>query len=116
MVRRQIDQLDASRVKKRAVADEESIEALARNGRERCIDLAIRVGLEQPDLQAHGAGRRLYVSDNRFCNHSIIWFDEQGNARCAGYHLVQKFQPLCGQFTSQPSKSQSDCPPGERGL
>jgi hypothetical protein len=36
-------------------------------------------------------------------NHSIVGFDEQGNARCPGCHFVQKFEPLCGQFTSQPS-------------
>src|SRR5262249_51566789 len=73
-----------------------------RNSRERCINLATRVGVKHPDLQAHRASCRFHVSDNGLCNRSIVWFDEQGNARCPGYQLVQKSQPLCGQFTSQP--------------
>jgi len=62
VVRRQVDQLDASGVKKWAGADEETIGALARKSRERRIDLGARVGIEHLGLQAHGAGCRFCVS------------------------------------------------------
>ena len=97
-----MDQLDASRVKKRAGADEEGIGALARKSRKRCIDLAARVGIEHPDLHAHGAGCCFCVSHNGLGDPCVVRFNQQGNARGPGHQLAQQFQPLCRQFASQP--------------
>src|SRR5262249_56388158 len=54
---RQEDELDTPSVEECVVADEEGVGALARNSREGRIDLAAGAGVEDLDLQSHGAGR-----------------------------------------------------------
>src|SRR5262249_48091838 len=62
MAPRQEDELDTPSVEECVVADEEGVGALARNSREGRIDLAAGTGVEDLDLQSHGAGRRFHVS------------------------------------------------------
>ena len=58
MARRQVDQLDTPAVEKGVVADEKGVGPLAHKGCEGRIDLAAGAGVEDLDLQPHGAGSR----------------------------------------------------------
>jgi hypothetical protein len=53
-------------------------------------------------LQAHRAGCHFRVSHRGLGDPRIVRFNEQCNTSGPGYQLVQKFQPLCRQFTRQP--------------
>src|SRR5262245_3687882 len=59
--RREVCQLDASGEEEGAAADEESVRPLIRKGREGSIDFGAGVGIDDPDLQSHGARRRFHV-------------------------------------------------------
>src|SRR5258708_26992116 len=52
-------------VEEGVVADEERVGSLAYNSREGRIDLAAGAGVEDLDLQSHGAGIRCHVSQRR---------------------------------------------------
>jgi len=79
--------LDALGAEKGAAADEEGVGSLAHKRRKRCIDLAAGVGVEDPDLQSHGAGCRFHVSHRALGDPYIGRFDEQGNASGSGHQL-----------------------------
>ena len=62
MARRQVDQLDTPGAEKGIVADEEGVGPLAHKSCEGRFDLVAGVGVEDLDLQPHGAGSRFHVS------------------------------------------------------
>ena len=62
MARRQVDQLDAPADEKGVGADEEGVGPLAHKSCEGRIDLAAGAGVEDLDLQPHGARSRFHVS------------------------------------------------------
>ena len=62
MARRQVDQLDTPAVEEGVAADEEGVGPLAHKSCEGRIDLAAGAGVEDLDLQPHGASSRFHVS------------------------------------------------------
>jgi hypothetical protein len=64
--RRQLDQLDTAGGQPRAGADEEGVGWLVRHTCESRIDLLAARGLEQQNLQPHGASGRLRVMHDGF--------------------------------------------------
>jgi hypothetical protein len=83
MARRQMDQLDTPSVEICVVANEEDVGPLAPKTSEGRIDLAAGAG----DLQPHGAGSRLHVSQRGLGIDSICRIDEHGNASGCGTSL-----------------------------
>jgi hypothetical protein len=71
-----VDQLDTSGVEKGAGANEEGVGPIAHKSRERCIDLAASVGVKDPDLETHRAGRRFHLSHRDLGKTWIVRFDE----------------------------------------
>jgi hypothetical protein len=88
---RQLCQLDAPAVKKRAGRDENSIGPLATKGFEGNIDLSTGVGVERLDVQPHDASSRVHVSQLRLHHRSVGRIDEHGNTGHAGDEVTQKF-------------------------
>ena len=74
MTRRQIDQLNTSADEEAVATNEEGIGPLASKGCEGCIDLAAGAGVEDLDLQPHGASSRVHVSQGS-ARHSWHWLD-----------------------------------------
>jgi hypothetical protein len=68
-------------------------------GRERRIDLAAGVGVEDAHPQAHRTRCRFHVSHRGLGDRRIVWFDQQGEARDSGNHLAQQLKPL-GRYLS----------------
>jgi hypothetical protein len=81
--------LDASANEKGPGADKKRIGALAHNSREGRIDLAAGVGVEDLDLQPHGASSRFYVSQRRLGKLGISRINEDGNTSGGGHQLTQ---------------------------
>src|SRR5262249_34216974 len=81
--------------------DEKRIGPLAHKSCEGRIDLAAGAGFENLNLQPHGAGSRLHVSQRGFGIDSICRIDEHGNASGCGHQLAQQLQPLCGQLGTE---------------
>ena len=96
--RRQLDQLDTPAGEGRAGADEKGVGPLAHKSRECRIDLAAAAGVEDLDLQPHGAGGRLDVSQSWTSVSRIGRIDEHGHTSRSGHQLAQEFQPLCRQL------------------
>ena len=90
--------LDTSGVEERAGADEEGVRPLAPKICKGRIDFPAGVGVEHLNLQPHGAGSRLQVSQRRLVSRCIGGIDEHGNTSSTGHHLAQEFQPLCHQL------------------
>ena len=90
--------MDSPAGEKGAGADEKRVGPLAPKRRERRIDLAAGAGVEDLDLQPHGASSRLHVSQRGLGIRSIGRIDEHGNTSGCGHQLTQEFQPLCRQL------------------
>jgi len=89
-----LGQLNAPSVEEGAGADEEGVGPLAPKIFEGRIDLPTGVGIQDLDLQPHGARSRLQVSQCRLGNGYIGGVDEHRNANSPGHQLTQEFQPL----------------------
>ena len=98
VVRRQVDQLDTPAVEKGVGADEEGVGPLAHKSCEGRIDLAAGAGVEDLDLQPHGAGSRFHVSHRGLGSRGIGRIDEHGHTSGRGHQFAQEFQPLCRQL------------------
>jgi hypothetical protein len=79
-------------------ADDEGVRSVARKRRKRGIDLADGAGVEDVDLQPHGASRRFHASQCRLGSRSIVRIDEHGHPRRTGHKLTQQLQPLRRQL------------------
>jgi hypothetical protein len=92
--------LDTPASEKGPGADEEGVGPLAPKACEGCVDLSAGFGIEDLDLQPHGASSRFDV-----CHQGLGqwkgWIDQHGNTSGRGHHLAQQFQPLCRQFTRE---------------
>ena len=111
-----MDQLDTPAGEKGVGADEERVGPLAHKRCEGRIDLAAGAGVEDLDLQPHGAGSRFHVSQRGLGSRSIGWIDEHGHTSGCGHQLAQEFQPLCRQLaTEKIDPGQVAARPGEAG-
>ena len=116
MARRQVDQLDTPAGEKGVAADEEGVGPLAHKSCEGRIDLAAGAGVEDLDLQPHGASSRFHVSQRGLGSRSIGRIDEHGNTSGCGHQLAQEFQPLCRQLSIEKiDPCQVAARPGEAG-
>jgi len=84
MVRCLVNELHTSAVEEAVVADEEGIVPLARDGFESGFDLPAGVGVEDLDLQSHGARSRWRVSFHGLGIRSTRRIDEDGDAGGSG--------------------------------
>jgi hypothetical protein len=82
--RRQMGQLHAPAGEERRRADEESIQPFARNRCKGCVDLPAGAGIENLDLQPHGAGCRFDVSYRGLGSLNVGWIDEHSALDLAG--------------------------------
>src|SRR5262249_52475390 len=98
IARRQGGKLYPAAVEEAVVADEKSIGSLARKSRKDRFDLAVCAGVEDLDLQSHGAGSRVRVFQRDLRNPGIVRIDEYRHPRGYGYQLMQEFQALCRQL------------------
>ena len=98
-MRRQLDQLHTPGVEEGVAADEEGVGPLAHKSREGRIDLAAGAGIDDLDLQPHGAGSRFHVSQRGLGIRGIGRIDEHGHTSGCGHQLAQEFQPLCRQLS-----------------
>src|SRR5262249_4109675 len=81
-----LDQLDAPADEKGIAADQEGVGALAHKRCESRIDLSAGAGVENLDLQSHGASSRFRFSHNRgHGTRSVGRIDEYGNASSCRY-------------------------------
>src|SRR5262245_39622656 len=62
------------------------------------IDLARRVGIEDPTLQSHATRRRFHISQYHLVTPYTRGIDEHGHPSQAAHQLAQKLQPLCRQL------------------
>src|SRR5262249_24166698 len=62
------------------------------------FDLAVCAGVEDLDLQSHGAGSRVRVFQRDLRNPGIVRIDEYRHPRGYGYQVMQEFQALCRQL------------------
>ena len=86
---------------------------------ERCeggIDLAVGVGVDDLDLQSHGAGGRFHVSQHGLGSCSIGWIGEHSNPSQPRNEFTKEPQPLCRQlFTEKIDAGRVAARPGEAG-
>ena len=115
MARRQVGQLDTPAGEKGVAADEEGVGPLARKRCEGRIDLAAGAGVEDLDLQPHGARSRFHVSQRGLGSRSIGRIDEHGHTSGSGHQLAQQFQPLCRQLSIEKIDTRQRCRPAGRG-
>ena len=116
MARRQLGQLDTPADEEGVAADEEGVGPLAHKSCEGRIDLAAGAGVEDLDLQPHGAGSRFHVSQRGLGSRSIGRIDEHGNTSGSGHQLTQELQPLCRQLAREKiDPCQVAARPGEAG-
>ena len=109
-------QVEPAGCEKGVAADEEGVGPLAHKSCEGRIDLSAGAGVEDLDLQSHGASSRFHVSQRGLGIRSIGRIDEHGNASGCGHQLAQEFQPLCGQLaTEKIDPCQVAARPGEAG-
>ena len=71
---------------------------LARNGREGGIDLAAGTGVDDLDLQPHGAGSRFHVSQLDAVIAVSTGLRSTATRAGCGHQLPQEFQPFCRQL------------------
>jgi hypothetical protein len=100
-MRRQDGKLHTPAGEKRIPAYEESIRLLPRKRCEGRIDLVAGGGLQDPDLQSHGASSRFYIPQCGLRRRRIGWIDEHCHARRSRHQLTQEFQPLRRQLTAE---------------
>src|SRR5262249_62156566 len=79
-------------------ADEEGIRPRTLHTFESSTDLTAGVGVEDLDLQAHGASSRFYLSHCRLGLGSTGRINEYRDTRSLRQQLAQEFQPLCRQL------------------
>ena len=116
MARRQSGQLDTPAVEEGVAADEERVGPLAHKRCEGRIDLAAGAGVEDLDLQPHGASSRFHVSQRGLGSRSIGRIDEHGHTSGCGHQLAQQLQPLCRQLSVEKIDTcQVAARPGEAG-
>ena len=116
VARRQVDQLDTPAGEEGVGADEEGVGPLARKSCEGRIDLAAGAGVEDLDLQPHGAGSRFHVSQRGLGSRGIGRIDEHGHTSGSGHQLAQQLQPLCRQLGIEKiDPCQVAARPGEAG-
>jgi hypothetical protein len=77
------------------LADEDGVGSLAPECDESGIDLAARAGIENLDLQSHGAAGRFHLVQRDLRVRSIGRIDENGDTSGPGQHFAQEFEPLC---------------------
>ena len=80
--------------KKGVAADEDGIGPFAHHSCESRVDLPAGAGVEDLDLQPHGAGSRFHVSQRGVSILSIGGIDKNGNTSGGGHQLTQESQPL----------------------
>src|SRR5258706_1748530 len=116
MARRQVDQLDTPAIEEAVAADENCVGPLAYKRCEGHIDLATGAGVEDLDLQSHGASSYFHISHRGVGSRSIGWIDEYRNSGGCGYQFSQDFQPSCSQLGIEKIDTrQVAARPGEAG-
>ena len=100
MARREVNQLDTPAGDEGVRANEQGVGPLAHESCEGRFDLPAGAGLENLDLQSHGASSRFHVSQRGLCIRSIGRIDKHGNAGGSGHKLAQESEPLCGQLAN----------------
>jgi len=80
------------------LADEHRVGTLAPECREGGIDLAAGCGIEDLNLQSHGAASRFHLVQRGLRVRRIGGIDEYGDTSGRRYHLAQKLEPLCRQL------------------
>ena len=99
MMRRQVDQLDAPAVEEGVAGDEEGVGPLARKRCEGSIDLAAGAGVEDVDLQPHGASGRFHVSQRGFgIVAASAGLTSTATPVAPGTSSRSSLQPLCRQL------------------
>jgi hypothetical protein len=88
--------LDTPSVEEGVVADEEGVGPLAHKSCEGRIDLPAGTGVEDLDLQSHGAGSGFYGSQRRLGIRCMGRIDEHCNTSGYRHQRTQELQPLCG--------------------
>jgi hypothetical protein len=94
-------QLHAPADQKGAGANENRVRPL---GCKRCEcggDLSAAAGVDNPDLQSHGASGRLHVSYRGLGHCSFGRIDEYGHTGRSGHQLTQQLKPLCCQLDAE---------------
>jgi hypothetical protein len=91
-------QLDTPCGQKGVGGDEKGIGPLTLHTFESSTDLTAGVGVENLDLQAHGASSRFYLSQCRLGLVRTGRINEYRDTRGLGQQLAQEFQPLCRQL------------------
>ena len=86
---REQSQLDTPGIDEGAATDEKGVGPVAREGRERRSYLAAGAGVEDLNLQSHGAGGRLDISQRRLGNRCMGRIDQHRDARCPRHQLAQ---------------------------
>src|SRR6516165_7723697 len=94
---RQLGQLYTADGEERTVPDEEGVGSVAYKTCEGHLYLAAGAGVENLDLQPHGARSHFNVSQRRLGS-CIGRVDEHGHTNGPGHELMQKLQPLCRQL------------------
>ena len=98
MARRQKGKLHTSAVEERIAGDEKRVGPLAREGRKGRIDFAAGAGVDDLDLQAHGAGSRFHVSHSGSALAALAGLTSTRDTSGVGNQLAQELQPLCVQL------------------
>src|SRR5262249_7735004 len=101
VARREIDQLDAPGRQKSITGDEKGVRPLARERCKHRFDFLASAGIEDLDLQLHGAGGCFRVSQGGLRIRSTRAIYQHGNASRSWNQLTQDFQPLCHQFARE---------------
>ena len=111
-----LDQLDTPEGERLVGADKEGVGPIARKTCESCIDFTAVAGVEDLDLQAHGAGGGFDASYCGLDVHRVGRIDEDGNTSGCGHQLAQEFQALCRQLDREKiDPRQVSARPGEAG-
>src|SRR5262245_866335 len=101
MAHRPIGELQPPTVEKCVLADEHGVGSLASKRREGGVNLATRAGVEDLELQSHGAAGRFHLAQGDLRVGSIGGIDEYGHTRGRRQHFAQQLEPLCRQFETQ---------------
>src|SRR5262245_62394236 len=101
MAHRPIGELQPPTVEKSVLADEHGVGSFASKRREGGVNLATRTGVEDLELQPHGAAGRLHLAQGALRVGSIGGIDEYGHTRGRRQHFAQQLEPLCRQFETQ---------------
>ena len=98
VARREVSQLDAPVAEEGAAADEERVRPLVHKRREGGVDVGNRAGVENPELQSHGAGSGFHVPQVGGGNRRFRRIDERSHTRGCGHQRPQELQPLRRQL------------------